>query len=218
VEAVMKRRTFVVLTSTLIFWMGVMAVLLLTNGKQRAGTLFASGEGTVIECKELVALMWLQESHPLSDSSETLLNWQEANNWAKDLEEAGYSDWRLPYARDTVPMIYNPTTGELAHLFLTSLDSPESANEVIEISPLDYSEGYYWTSSQHAVEPTLKAVAFSWFYPDQPAENAYYLKSEEFHYTAVRNYYGLCCHPILGRVCNTDLPPNPTMRPSEPLD
>jgi len=106
-----------------------------------------NGDGTITD--RATGLTWtkLDSGHlkagPRGDGR---LNWREALEWAENLEYAGYSDWRLPNAKELQSIVdytRSPeTTGSAA------------IDPVFRVTPirdalgrLDYP--YYWTSTTH---------------------------------------------------------------------
>lgn len=95
-----------------------------------------NGDGTITD--QATDLMWTQ-----SDNG-TALSWEDALAWAENLNFAGYSDWRLPNAKEL-------------HSIVDYSRSPDTTNsaainplfQVTEITNgvLDYP--YYWSSTTH---------------------------------------------------------------------
>lgn len=97
-----------------------------------------NNDGTVTDAA--TGLMWQK------GDSETGMTWQEAINHAENFEYAGYSDWRLPDAKELqgiVDYTRSPATSNSAAID-TVFDCSEIDNEAGEI---DYP--WYWTSTTH---------------------------------------------------------------------
>ncbi|OMH26639.1 DUF1566 domain-containing protein [Motiliproteus sp. MSK22-1] len=94
-------------------------------------------DGTISD--QSTDLTWLQ-----ADSGEAL-SWEDALAWAENLEYGGYSDWRLPNAKELQSILD----------YSRSPDSSSSAAidpifEVTDIGTQDNVEyGYYWSSTTH---------------------------------------------------------------------
>ena len=109
-----------------------------------------NGDGTVTD--NATGLMWMQvDSGALGAgvNRDGRLNWEQALEWAENLEYAGFSDWRLPNAKELqsiVDYMRSPaTTGSAA------IDPMFSCTPIIdEGGGMNYP--FYWTSTTHAGE------------------------------------------------------------------
>ncbi len=107
-----------------------------------------NGDGTITD--RATGLMWMQQDSghlaagPRLDGS---LTWTEALAWAENLEYAGYTDWRLPDAKELQSIVdytRSPaTTGSAAidPVFLASVIIDEGGGT---------NYPFYWTSTTHA--------------------------------------------------------------------
>ncbi|MCP4131959.1 MAG: DUF1566 domain-containing protein [bacterium] len=104
-------------------------------------------DGTISD--SATGLMWMQEDsghQGAGDSANGKLNWEQALEWAENLEYAGYSDWRLPNAKELQSIVdYSrspSTTGSAAidPLFSTSSIADEGGSDNFP---------FYWTSTTH---------------------------------------------------------------------
>ena len=107
-----------------------------------------NGDGTVTD--HATGLTWMQaDSAALKAGAKRdgKLNWQEALQWAENLNYAGHSDWRLPNAKELQSIVdYN-----------RSPDTTNSAaiDPVFKCTPIHNEDGktdyaHYWTSTTHA--------------------------------------------------------------------
>lgn len=97
-----------------------------------------NGNGTITD--NATGLMWTQ-----NDNGEGL-NWEEALSYAESFEYAGYTDWRLPNAKELhsiVDYTRSPATSNSAAID-PLFNSTEITNEAGES---DYA--YYWSSTTH---------------------------------------------------------------------
>ncbi|MDC7124344.1 MAG: DUF1566 domain-containing protein [Spirochaetales bacterium] len=98
-----------------------------------------NGDGTVTDLA--TGLMWLKK-----DSGKGM-NWKEALEWAENLDTAGYSDWRLPNAKELQSILdysRSPDTSSSAAID-PIFDCSTISNEG---NKNDYP--FYWTSTTHA--------------------------------------------------------------------
>ncbi len=107
-----------------------------------------NGDGTVTD--RATGLTWMQlDSAALKAGArgDGKLDWREALQWAEGLEYAGYSDWRLPNAKELHSIVD----------YSRSPDTTQSAAiaPIFEATPITNEGGvidyaYYWTGTSHA--------------------------------------------------------------------
>ena len=101
-----------------------------------------NGDGTITD--KTTGLMWMQTDNKMA------ISWQEALTYGENLDYAGFSDWRLPNAKELqyiVDYSRSPdTTGSpaIAPVFKTSSITNEAGRR-------DYP--YFWTSTTHLDGP-----------------------------------------------------------------
>ena len=106
-----------------------------------------NGNGTISD--NATGLMWMQ------DDNGTGMNWQDALKYADTTQFAGYSDWRLPNAKELQSIVdytRSPSTTNSAAidpLFQCTKITNEAGND-------DYP--FYWTNTTHA-KPTSGSAA-----------------------------------------------------------
>jgi hypothetical protein len=106
-----------------------------------------NGNGTISD--NATGLMWMQ------DDNGTGMNWQDALKYADTTQFAGYSDWRLPNAKELQSIVdytRSPSTSNSAAidpLFKCTKITNEAGND-------DYP--FYWTNTTHA-KPTSGSAA-----------------------------------------------------------
>ncbi len=107
-----------------------------------------NGDNTITDAA--TGFMWIQNdsgSFNIGDDGDGALNWEQALEWAENLEFAGYSDWRLPNAKELQSIVdysRSPDTTNSATIdpiFNTTLIINENGET-------DYP--CYWTSTTHA--------------------------------------------------------------------
>ena len=98
-----------------------------------------NGDNTITD--NATGLMWMK------NDSETSMTWEEALNYAENFEFGGYSDWRLPDAKELQSIVdYTRSPGTTNSAAIDPLfSSTEITNEAGES---DYS--FYWSSTTHA--------------------------------------------------------------------
>lgn len=106
-----------------------------------------NGDGTVTD--NATGLMWMQKDSGhlnAGDNNDGGLNWQQALEWAEDLEYAGHSDWRLPNAKELQAMVdytRSPDTTQSP-----AIDPVFSTSSIIDgYGQVNYP--YYWTGTTH---------------------------------------------------------------------
>jgi hypothetical protein len=107
-----------------------------------------NGDGTITD--RATGLMWMKvDSGKLQagKNKDGKLNWQEALDWAENLEYAGYSDWRLPNIKELQSIVdytRSPATTNSAAIdpvFQTTSFTAEGVQK-------DYP--FYWSGTTHA--------------------------------------------------------------------
>ena len=109
-----------------------------------------NGDATITD--SATGLMWMQNdsgSFGAGDYQDGSLNWEQALNWCDDLNDAGYSDWRLPDAKELQSIVdytRSPdTTGSAA------IDPIFHVTAIVdEGGATNYP--FYWTSTTHENE------------------------------------------------------------------
>jgi len=98
-----------------------------------------NGDDTITD--NATKLMWTQ------DDSGTGMNWEEALDYAENLEYAGYSDWRLPNAKEVQSIVdYTRSPGTTSS---AAIDPLFNATSIInEAGQTDYP--CYWSGTTHA--------------------------------------------------------------------
>ena len=98
-----------------------------------------NGDGTITD--NATGLMWMQED------SGTPISWENALSYAENFEFAGYSDWRLPDAKELQSIVdysRSPSTSGTA-----AIDPLFSCTQIEnEAGQADFA--FYWTSTTHA--------------------------------------------------------------------
>jgi hypothetical protein len=106
-----------------------------------------NGNGTVID--SATGLMWMKiDSGYLSAglNRDGKLNWFQALEWAENLEYAGYSDWRLPNAKELQSIVDYSRCPDVTNSAAT--------DPVFEVTLINNEDGkkdypFYWTSTSH---------------------------------------------------------------------
>jgi hypothetical protein len=106
-----------------------------------------NGDGTVSDLA--TGLTWLQDDSAGLDGSAGFLDWPEALAWAEELEHAGYSDWRLPNAKELQSIVdYSRAPAATSS---AAIDPVFDATEIVDEDGGD-NYGFYWSGSTHAAE------------------------------------------------------------------
>ncbi len=98
-----------------------------------------NGDGTITD--NATGLMWMQDDNGVT------LNWEDALDYAEDMEFAGYSDWRLPNAKELQSIVdYSRSPGTTNS---AAIDPVFNCTEITnEAGQKDFH--LYWTSTTHA--------------------------------------------------------------------
>lgn len=109
------------------------------NSIYSINNLVDNGDSTITDIA--TGLMWMKED------SKVGMNWEDALHYADTLTYAGYSDWRLPNAKELQSIVdYSRSQGTTGS---AAIDSMFSCTQIInEAGQKDYP--YYWTSTTHA--------------------------------------------------------------------
>ncbi|SHO52540.1 Lcl domain-containing protein [Desulfopila aestuarii] len=101
-----------------------------------------NGDGTITD--RATGLMWMQRD------SARAMNWEEALQYAASQEFAGYSDWRLPNAKELQSIVDYTRSPDIT---LSPAIAPifESTEVINEAGNKDF--GFYWTSTTHVEGP-----------------------------------------------------------------
>ncbi len=107
-----------------------------------------NGDGTITDAA--TGLMWMQDdsgSFSVGDYQDGSLNWEQSLAWCESLDYAGYTDWRLPDAKELQSIVdytRSPTTTNSAAI-----------NPIFNVTPIVDEGGgsnypFYWTGTTHA--------------------------------------------------------------------
>ncbi len=98
-----------------------------------------NGDGTITD--RATGLMWIKE-----DNGEGI-SWQAALSYAENMEYAGFSDWRLPDAKELQSIVdYSRSPASTASAAIDPLFSCSQITN--EVGEMDYP--WYWSSTTHA--------------------------------------------------------------------
>lgn len=109
-----------------------------------------NGNGTISD--NATALMWQQ-----ADDGQTR-NWQDALNYAENLSLAGYSDWRLPNAKELQSIVDYDRCPDFTNS--PAINPIFSTTEITDPDGNSGQYGYFWTGTSHldGVNPYTAAV------------------------------------------------------------
>ena len=106
-----------------------------------------NGNGTISD--NATGLMWMEfdSGHfNIGDESDGLVNWEQALTWAENLEYSGYSDWRLPNAKELQSIV--DYTRSPATINSPALDPIFDSTSILdEEGSVDWA--HYWTNTSH---------------------------------------------------------------------
>ncbi len=128
------------------------------NGDYGKNDLKDNGDGTVTD--HATGLMWMKgDSGQLKAGTKRdgKLNWQEALAWAEGLEYAGYSDWRLPNAKELHSIVDYTRSPDTTH--------SAAIDPVLAVTPITNEGGatdypYYWTGTTHVRSRAVDAAVY----------------------------------------------------------
>ena len=134
--------------------------VLYVRGNTEYGTndFIDNGDGTVTDLA--TGLMWMQVdsgTFNVGDDGNGKLNWEQALDWAGNLEYAGFSDWRLPNAKELQSIVdYSQSPDATSSAAIDPIF--ETTSIIDEGGKLNYP--FYWTSTTHldGREPGMAAV------------------------------------------------------------
>ncbi len=105
-----------------------------------------NGDGAITDLT--TGLMWMRDDSGFFNIGDNgALNWEQALDWAENLEYAGYSDWRLPNAKELhsiVDYTRSPATTSSA-----AIDPIFKCTSIIDEGG-ETNYPFYWTSTTHS--------------------------------------------------------------------
>jgi hypothetical protein len=111
-----------------------------------------NGNGTITD--NATGLMWIQNDSGVG------MNWQDALKFAENTESAGYSDWRLPDAKELQSIVdYERAPGPTNSAALNPLFNCTQIKN--EAGQTDYP--YYWSGTTHANQQGGNSAAYLCF-------------------------------------------------------
>lgn len=124
-----------------------------------------NGDGTITDLA--TGLMWQK------GDSGTTMNWQQALDYAENLEYAGYDDWRLPNAKELQSIVD----------YTRAPDATDPAQVGAAIDPIfdiTSDDSFFWTSTTHVEGPTGDYAAYiafgeAWGYMQEPPNSGNYV-------------------------------------------
>ena len=139
---------------------GMRKVVRYVRGNTRYGTnnFRDNGDGTITD--STTGLMWMKiDSGTLKAGlkGDGAMNWQQALAWAENLKYAGYSDWRVPNAKELQSIVdysRSPATTQSAAI------DPIFSTTAIKDAEGKRTYPYFWSSTTHldGVQPGMRAV------------------------------------------------------------
>ncbi|MBF0102789.1 MAG: DUF1566 domain-containing protein [Desulfobacterales bacterium] len=118
------------------------------NSDYGKNKLIDNGNGTITD--SATGLMWMQDDSgylKAGSNADGKMNWKEALEWAEHLEYAGYSDWRLPNAKELQSIVdysKSPATTNSA-----AIDPMFKVSLIIDEGG-ETNYPFYWSSTTHA--------------------------------------------------------------------
>ena len=136
------------------------------TGSYGANQYMDNGDGTISDLS--TGLVWMQ-----ADSGRAM-SWEEALAYAESFEAAGYSDWRLPNAKELQSIVD----------YSRAPDATDPAARRAAIDPIfsmTDEDSFFWTSTSHVDGPqggdkaVYIAFGLAWGYMEQPSSSGNYV-------------------------------------------
>jgi hypothetical protein len=124
-----------------------------------------NGDGTITDLA--TGLMWMK-----TDSG-TTMNWEQALDYAENLEYAGYDDWRLPNAKELQSIVDYTRAPD-------ATDPAQMGPAIDPIFDITSDDSFFWTSTTHVEGPAGDFAAYvafgeAWGYMEQPPGSGNYV-------------------------------------------
>lgn len=115
------------------------------NNEYGENNFIDNGDGTITDAA--TGLMWMQlDSGSFDNGEDGAMTWQEALEWAENLEYAGYDDWKLPDAKELQSIVDYSRSPATTHS--AAIDPVFSCTQImVEDGSEDYP--FYWSSTTH---------------------------------------------------------------------
>jgi hypothetical protein len=132
------------------------------------GALIDMHDGTIYDTD--TQLSWLKDA-----GAGGLKTWSYAKAWAKGLNVAGLTGWRLPAADPACDFTYNCTGSEMGHLYYTELGNT-AGGPLTNIGPFtNLQPDSYWSGTEYAPNPNRAwSLYFGTGYQNAGAKDLYY--------------------------------------------
>jgi hypothetical protein len=124
-----------------------------------------NGDGTITDLA--TGLTWMK-----ADSG-TTMNWEQALDYAENLEYAGYDDWRLPNAKELQSIVDYTRAPD-------ATDPAQVGPAIDPIFDITSDDSFFWTSTTHVEGPAGDFAAYvafgeAWGYMEQPPGSGNYV-------------------------------------------
>lgn len=116
-----------------------------------------NGDGTITDLS--TGLMWMKYDSGYFEAGKDedgKMDWEEALEWAEDLEYAGYDDWKLPDAKELQSIV--DYTRSLDSTNSPAIDPMFDSTSIVDING-ETNYPFYWTSTTHLDGPKLGSNA-----------------------------------------------------------
>ncbi|NDV61434.1 DUF1566 domain-containing protein [Puniceicoccales bacterium CK1056] len=116
-----------------------------------------NADGTITD--QATGLMWtkIDSGHlQAGQFGDGTLNWEQALEWAEDLEYAGYDDWRLPNGKELQSIVDYTRAPEAS-------DPSRRRAAIDPIFQISNEQAYFWTNNSHVDGPNAKKAAYVCF-------------------------------------------------------